>query len=73
MSESKSKTKSVKAGKPAESRFVAMATKAMRKAQHTAARENARFGLPLIVTRLVRRAKHLGRHGAQSSSPVALT
>jgi hypothetical protein len=51
MSESKSKTKSVKAGTPAESRFVATAKKAMRKAQHTAARENARFGLPLIVTR----------------------
>jgi len=51
MSESKSKTKSVKAGKPPESRFVATAKKAMRKAQHTAARESARFGLPLIVTR----------------------
>ena len=51
MSESKSKTKLVKAGKPAESRFVVTAKKAMRKAQHTAARENARFGLPLIVTR----------------------
>jgi hypothetical protein len=51
MSDSKSKTKSVKAGKPAESRFVATAKKAMRKAQHTAARENARYGLTLIVTR----------------------
>ena len=52
MSESKSKTKSVKAGKPAESRFVAMATKAMRKAQHTAARENARRNRVLSIVRV---------------------
>jgi len=31
--------------------IVATAKKAMLKAQHTAAREHARFGLPLIVTR----------------------
>jgi hypothetical protein len=51
MSVSKNKVKPVKAGKPAESKFVVLAKKAMRQAQRTAERENARFGLPLIVTR----------------------
>jgi len=51
MNESKGKAKPGKASKSVESRFVEVAKKAMRKAQHTAALENARFGLPLIVAR----------------------
>jgi hypothetical protein len=35
--------------KPRKSAFAEMALKAMRQAQRTAARENARFGLPLIL------------------------
>jgi len=49
MNTSKTKPKPAAAAKVTESRFAATARKAIRKAQRTAARENARFGLPLIV------------------------
>jgi hypothetical protein len=47
----KSKIKSKPAGKSmrAESPFVVKARRAIRQAQRSAARENARFGLPMIV------------------------
>jgi hypothetical protein len=48
-SKTKSKPKPAAKARPAQSPFVAQAKRAMRKAQQTAARENARFGLPLIV------------------------
>lgn len=51
MNESKGKAKPGKPSKSVESCFVEVAKKAMRKAQQTAARENTRFGLPLIVAR----------------------
>ncbi len=46
MSKSKAKKRSVKSLK---SPFAAKALKAMRQAQRTAAREDARYGLPLLV------------------------
>jgi hypothetical protein len=47
----KSKTKPKRAAKPrvALSPFATQAQRALRKAQQTAARENARFGLPLLA------------------------
>ena len=49
MIESKSKSKSDRRQAQPKSDFVRLAERAMRKAQRVAARENARFGLPLIV------------------------
>ena len=49
MNVSKHRAKRPTIAKPAESSFVETAQKAIRKAQRTAARENARFGLRLIV------------------------
>jgi hypothetical protein len=49
MPASKSKSKPVAKSRSAASPFVAKAKRAIRKAQQTAARENARFGLPMIV------------------------
>jgi len=49
MNASKNRRKPLKTAKTAESAFVVQARKAIRKAQRTAARENARFGLRLIV------------------------
>jgi len=49
MSVSKNKFKASAKTRQDKSAFVVTAEKAMRKAQKTAARENARFGLPLIV------------------------
>jgi hypothetical protein len=46
---SKSKSKPAAKARGAQSPFVAKAQRAIRKAQQTAARENARFGLPMIV------------------------
>ena len=46
---SASKTKQPHPPKPSESDFAERALKAMKRAQRTAARENARYGLPLIV------------------------
>jgi hypothetical protein len=51
MNASKNKPNSRAAAKPAESAFAQRARRAMRKAQRAAARENLRFGLPLIVER----------------------
>jgi hypothetical protein len=48
MSASKNKPK---LPKPPKSEFAELALKALRKAQRTAAQENARYGLPLIVKR----------------------
>ena len=49
MNASKNRPKPPTTAKTAESAFVVQARKAIRKAQRTAARENARFGLRLIV------------------------
>ena len=49
MNASKTKSKRSIAIKSAKSPFQEKADKAMRRAQHTAARENARFGLRLIA------------------------
>jgi hypothetical protein len=49
MNTSKNKAKTTAKPRIAESAFVAKAQRAIRKAQQTAARENARYGLPLIV------------------------
>ena len=49
MNVSKTKAKRSIAIKSAKSSFQEKADKAMRRAQHTAARENARFGLRLIA------------------------
>jgi hypothetical protein len=49
MTASKSKSKPAVKARGAQSLFVAKAQRAIRKAQQTAARENARFGLPMIV------------------------
>ena len=46
---SKSKLKPAAKSRGPQSPFVAKAQRAIRKAQQTAARENARFGLPMIV------------------------
>lgn len=46
---SKNKSKPAAKARGAQSPFVAKAQRAIRKAQQTAARENARFGLPMIV------------------------
>jgi hypothetical protein len=51
MSGLKSKTKPAKAHRNIESGFAETAKKAMRQAQAIAARENAWFGLPLLVAR----------------------
>ena len=48
MAASKSKSR---LPQPPKSTFAEKALKAMRQAQRTAARENARYGLPLIVER----------------------
>jgi hypothetical protein len=49
MTTSKNKSKPAAKSRPAPTAFVEQAQRAVRKAQQTAARENARFGLPLIV------------------------
>lgn len=49
MKSSKNKSKPDKAAPKAESAFAEQAQKAIRSAQRVAARENARFGLRLIV------------------------
>jgi hypothetical protein len=49
MTKSKIKSKTASKALPAKSDFAVRAQRAIRKAQHTAARENARYGLPLIV------------------------
>jgi hypothetical protein len=49
MTTSKNKSKPAAKTRPAPTAFVEQAQRAIRKAQQTAARENARFGLPLIV------------------------
>jgi len=49
MNASKNKSNRDRPAKGAESVFVVKARKAMRLAQRTAAKENLRFGLPLIV------------------------
>ena len=49
MSESKNRPGSAPAAKRTATPFARQAQKAMQKAQRTAARENARFGLRLIV------------------------
>ena len=46
---SKSKSKPAAKVRGAQSPFVAKAQRAIREAQQTAARENARFNLPMIV------------------------
>jgi hypothetical protein len=46
---SKAKSKPSVKTRGAVTPFVAQAQRAIRKAQQTAARENARFGLPMIV------------------------
>jgi len=46
---SKSKLKPAAKARGVQSPFVAKAQRAIRKAQLTAARENTRFGLPMIV------------------------
>ena len=46
---SKSKLKPAAKAHGVQSPFAVKAQRAIRKAQQTAARENARFGLPLIV------------------------
>jgi hypothetical protein len=46
---SKNKSKPAAKARGAQSPFVAKAQRAIRKAQQTAARENARFGLRMIV------------------------
>ena len=46
---SKSKSKPAAKALRTPSPFAAKAQRAIRKAQQTAARENARFGLPMIV------------------------
>ena len=49
MTTSKSKSKPPSNTRRIQRPFVAQAKRAIRKAQQAAARENARFGLPLIV------------------------
>ncbi len=49
MTTSKNKSKPAVKSRGAQTPFVARAQRAIRKAQQTAARENARFGLPMIV------------------------
>jgi hypothetical protein len=49
MTTSKTKSKPAAESRSVQSPFVAQAKRAIRKAQQTAARENARFGLPMIV------------------------
>lgn len=49
MTTSKSKSKPAAKVRSVPSPFMAKAQRAIRKAQQTAARENARFGLPMIV------------------------
>jgi hypothetical protein len=49
MNESKNRPKPPMPAKAAKSAFVVQAQKAIRRAQRTAARESARFGLHLIV------------------------
>ena len=49
MNTSKNKAKPATKPRPVEPTFAAMALRAIRKAQRTAAQENARYGLPLIV------------------------
>jgi hypothetical protein len=51
MNKSTGKTKLARARKPAKTGFAETAKKAMRKAQQVAAREDARFGLHLILAR----------------------
>lgn len=51
MIKSKRKAKPPAKGRIPQTTFVAIAKRAMRKAQRNAARENARYGLPLIVQR----------------------
>ena len=46
---SKNKSKPAAKARGAQTPFVAKAQRAIRKAQQTAARENARFNLPMIV------------------------
>jgi hypothetical protein len=46
---SKRKSKPAAKARGVQSPFVAKAQRAIRKAQQTAARENARFNLPMIV------------------------
>ncbi len=46
---SKNKSKPVAKARGAQSPFATKAQRAIRKAQQAAARENARFGLPMIV------------------------
>jgi hypothetical protein len=49
MATSKSKSKPAARKRSPQSPFAAKALRAIRKAQRTAARENARYGLPLII------------------------
>jgi hypothetical protein len=49
MRKSKNKSKPAVKSRLPKSAFVETAQRAMRKAQQAAARENARYGLPLIV------------------------
>ena len=49
MTKSKSKSKPASKPRTTQSLFVTQAKRAIRKAQESAARENARFGLPMIV------------------------
>jgi hypothetical protein len=49
MSLSKNKSKPAAKTQLGKSAFVVTAQRAIRKAQQTAARENARYGLPLII------------------------
>jgi hypothetical protein len=49
MPTSKNKSKSAVKSRRSQSSFAVTAQRAMRKAQQAAARENARYGLPLIV------------------------
>jgi hypothetical protein len=52
MTVSKSKSKAAAKTRNPRSTFEILATRAMIKAQKAAAKENARFGLPLIVEKI---------------------
>jgi hypothetical protein len=49
MTTSRTKSKPAAKARGVQTPFVAKAQRAIRKAQQTAKRENARFGLPMIV------------------------
>jgi hypothetical protein len=49
MPKSKTRSKRAARSKPKNSSYADLALRALRRAQRNAARENARFGLPLIV------------------------